>query len=243
MLRSLFVFCLFSAYGILNQAYAMEPNDIEKGIILQNPDLLPKVVALSNENTRKIDQMTIAFEHMSDGLKSHLNEQEAAFKDKIDNVTMTAEANKQMIDLYFTVVSMFVGVVLALVAIVFGFGAYRVIVDNRRLVEHVNKLVDEQFGKWLEDRQKVFNEKLENLHTSCQWFMEDLVYFHYLKKVVSSGKAKADDIFPLLTPLIARPRGLYKPLFKKLQESNIHPDITSKAAEGLKRLQDSQLTI
>lgn len=239
-MRSLFLFCLLLAYGIWNQSYATEPNSIENGVIGQNSDLLSKIVALNNENAKKIDQMTIAFEHMSNGLKSDLKEQEANLKDKIDNVTMTTEANKRMIDQYFTVISMFVGVVLALVAIVFGFGAYRVIVDNRRLVERVNKLVDEQFGKWLKDRQNVFDEKLENLHISCQWFMEDLVYFHYLKKIVSGGKATADEIFPFLTPLVARPRDLYKPLFSRLQKSNIHPDITSKATEGLKKLEEIQ---
>lgn len=173
-------------------------------------------------------------------LKKSIDEKLRLQRKDLEEVAVTTKANGRKMTFHFTIVSLFACGVIGVSGLVLGFGAYRSYVDNKRILGRMEKKLDREFGPWLRDKkkehEKAMKEICATLSTKYDTEMDQLMYHVRLRFIIQQTSPKAEEVYPLLTPLSSNPRLEYEPLFAKIIELNIHPEITAKAQDGLTKL-------
>lgn len=166
---------------------------------------------------------------LKDKFRKDINKKLESQQNQINQVQANTQNNGRTIFNYLNVLSLLAGSVIGLVALVLGIGAVRFYVDNKRLIDKMNKLLEKQFDGWRKN-------KLEHLCTVVERDLQHFSNLTILKIIIENDSTTPDEVFPLLTPLCENPKLLYKPLLEKIIKMDIHPEITAKALEGLSKL-------
>lgn len=206
----------------------LEVNHSEKQILQNRKSEADKVI---------LEKINVV---LNDRFRENINKKLESQQGQINQVQANAQNNERIIFSYLTAISLFAGSVIGLVALVLGIGAVRFYVDNKRLIDKMNKLLEKQFNGWRKNKEIQIEQRMNNL---CALLEQDLQHFSnltILKKIIEDAPPIPEEVFPLLTPLCENPKILYKPLLEKIKNLDIHPEITTKALEGLSKLLESE---
>lgn len=226
----LILFCLISRFCPANAENTHENITIQESIA-------PRKEAKIEVEPNAMDDIVIEkFNVLASQLMRDFNKRLAEQRDRIDEIETSSKANEKSISNHFTIVSLFAGAVIGLVALVLGLGAYRFYMDNRRIRERMDRLLERQFSIWLRQKEAEYEKILQKLLRRCESDMQNFSYFVRLRFIIEQPHPSAEEIYPLLTPLSSNPKWEYKPVFNKIVGLNIHPEITAKARAGLKKL-------
>ena len=153
--------------------------------------------------------------------------------------------------IHFTIVSIFIAIVsvfacgvIGACGLVLGLGAYRSYVDNKRILGRMEKKLEREFGPWLTDKKKEHEQSMKEICSGLSKKydneMDQFTYYVRLRFIIKQPSPEAKEVYPLLTPLSSNPRLEYEPLFAKIIELNIHPEINAKAQDGLNKLKKGE---
>lgn len=151
--------------------------DADKDVTIQQANQPCKVVRMINDADVGSDPIIEKFSFFAEKLKEDIDSQLAVQEAKITQLETAARTNEKSISNYLTIVTFFAGAVLGLVALVLGLGAYRFYMDNKQIVERLNRLLEEQFGPWLAEREKECQQELKKLYSYYYAYMGNLMYY------------------------------------------------------------------
>jgi len=154
----------------------------------------------------------------------------------LDKYSERIESAKRISDVQLQVFTGVSSCVIALVAICLGFGAYKIYVDHKRLVNMAENLIKENLESWKTEYEKTIKYECESIVKSIKGDLQDFEYFLMLRELAAKDAIHPDEIYPLLTPLVQKPLLIYKPIFNKIVELNYNIEITNKAKEGLSKI-------
>jgi len=182
-------------------------------------------------------------------LKKSIDERLRKQRKELEKVSINTKSNSLKMTFHFTIVSIFAcvaiaiaGIAIAVAVIVLGLGAYRSYLDHKQIYAKLEKKLDEKFAPWLTDRKKehkqTMNKMFADFSEKCDSEMKRFMYHVRLRFIIEQPEPVAEDIYPMLTFLVAKPSFEDKTLFIKIKNLNINPEITAKANEGLNKLKN-----
>ncbi len=230
--RSIFVITLLYICGLC----ATNGQDADENILTREQKTSSTETALRARSEQQEDEISEDTILLVEELKKRIDERLELQRKELEEVAINAKANGRKITFHFSIVSLFACGVIAVSGLVLGLGAYRSYVDNRQILGRMEKKLDREFGPWLDSKEKECKEMIEQLYNEYKSDSQQFLQFVRLKFIIDQPGPEADEVYPLLTPLSSNPRLEYKPLFVKIIDLNIHPEITAKAQEGLNKL-------
>ncbi|RPJ79330.1 MAG: hypothetical protein EHM20_01710 [Alphaproteobacteria bacterium] len=146
----------------------------------------------------------------------------------IQHVRELSNWNKDTISRQVSIFSLIMATSIGAIAVLI---AITVFILNRD-----RKIVEREEKKLREQDKKEYEIEIRKLMDEQSSLLNQLGYYEHLKLILSKPKPTAEEIYPFLTPLSSRPSIMFLPLFKKIIDLNISPEITAKAQEGLERI-------
>ena len=203
-------------------------NAAESGPGTDESDLVEKLESL-NSMTRM--QMQLDQTRMQSQLMQEMAEIKA------DNATIFARLNQRDSDMsnYIDAISWVSGIVIGFVGILFGIGAFILYRENQDTTRKAHQQLD-LFNERAEDQQRTFDSWFQSAKKEYSLELEQMSRIMRLRVLLDQDHPRAEDIYPDLSPLYAKPKLEYLPIFRKIMSLELGADISRNTQAAIDHL-------
>lgn len=156
---------------------------------------------------------------------------------KADNTTITARLNQRDGDMsnYIDAISWVSGIVIGFVGILFGIGAFILYRENQDVTRKAHQQLD-LFNERAEDQQRTFDSWFQSAKKEYSLELEQMSRIMRLRALLDQERPRAEDIYPDLSPLYAKPKLEYLPIFRKIMSLGLGADISRNTQAAIDHL-------
>lgn len=194
-----------------------------------NTSDLAKQLELLNSVTRM--QMQLEQTRMQSQLMQELAQIKA------DNATINARLTQRDGDMsnYIDAISWVSGIVIGFVGILFGIGAFILYRENQDVTRKAHQQLD-LFNERAEDQQRTFDSWFQSAKKEYSLELEQMSRIMRLRALLDQERPRAEDIYPDLSPLYAKPKLEYLPIFRKIMSLELDADISRNTQAAIDHL-------
>jgi hypothetical protein len=156
---------------------------------------------------------------------------------KTDNAMINTRLEQRDSDMsnYIDAISWVSGIVIGFVGILFGIGAFILYRENQDVTRKAHQQLD-LFNERAEDQQRTFDSWFQAAKKQYTVELEQMSRIMRLRAMLDQEHPNADDIFPDLSPLYARPKLEYLPIFRKIMSMDLGADISRNTQAAIDHL-------
>jgi hypothetical protein len=191
-------------------------------------DLIEKLESLNS-----MTQMQMQLDQSR--MQSQLMQQLAEIK--ANNASISARLNQRDNDMsnYIDAISWVSGIVIGFVGILFGIGAFILYRENQDATRKAHQQLD-LFNERAEDQQRTFDSWFQSAKKQYSLELEQMSRMMRLRVLLDQEHPNAEDIYPDLSPLFARPKLEYLPIFRKIMSLDLGADISRNTQAAIDHL-------
>lgn len=156
---------------------------------------------------------------------------------KATNTTISARLSQRDSDMsnYIDAISWVSGIVIGFVGILFGIGAFILYRENQDATRKAHQQLD-LFNERAEDQQRTFDSWFQSAKKEYSLELEQMSRIMRLRVLLDQENPSAADIYPDLSPLYARPKLEYLPIFRKIMSLELGADISRNTQAAIDHL-------
>ncbi len=156
---------------------------------------------------------------------------------KANNVSISTRLNQRDSDMsnYIDAISWVSGIVIGFVGILFGIGAFILYRENQDATRKAHQQLD-LFNERAEDQQRTFDSWFQSAKKEYSLELEQMSRIMRLRVLLDQERPSAEDIYPDLSTLYARPKLEYLPIFRKIMSLELGTDISRNTQAAIDHL-------
>jgi hypothetical protein len=156
---------------------------------------------------------------------------------KANNATVSAALSQRDSDMsnYIDAISWVSGIVIGFVGILFGIGAFILYRENQDATRKAHQQLD-LFNERAEDQQRTFDSWFQSAKKEYSLELEQMSRIMRLRVLLDQEHPRAEDIYPDLSPLYAKPKLEYLPIFRKIMSLELGADISRNTQAAIDHL-------
>jgi hypothetical protein len=154
-----------------------------------------------------------------------------------NNASIAARLNQRDSDMsnYIDAISWVSGIVIGFVGILFGIGAFILYRENQDATRKAHQQLD-LFNERAEDQQRTFDSWFQSAKKEYSLELEQMSRIMRLRVLLDQEHPRSEDIYPDLSPLYARPKLEYLPIFRKIMSLELGADISRNTQAAIDHL-------
>jgi hypothetical protein len=170
-------------------------------------------------------------EQLKDDLETEL------FNLKTQNEILKSRLDQRDNDIsnYIDAISWVSGIVIGFVGILFGIGAFILYRENQDVTNRAKQQLD-LFNEKAADQQRTFDSWFQDAKREYSIELEQMSRIMRLRVLLDQEHPSSSDIYPDLSPLYAKPKLAYLPIFKKVLSLELDADMKRNAQAAIDHL-------
>lgn len=159
---------------------------------------------------------------------------------KTDNLIIQSRLDQRdnAISNYVDAISWVSGIVIGFVGLLFGIGAFILYRENQDVTNKAKLQLDE-FDERAADQQRTFDSWFQEAKRKYTIELEQMNRIMRLRVLLDQEHPSSAEIYPDLSPLYAKPKLEYLPIFKKVLTLDIDADIKRNAQAAIDHLAET----
>ncbi len=161
-------------------------------------------------------------------LSSELDKKTSLLESQYQEAINLAGWNKAAISDHISIFSIIMAASIGIIGVVVSIAIYMGSRDR--------KLIQKEHETELSEIHKRHKQEINDLSETQLHLIQQQGYRELLKRLIETPNPSPAEVYALLTPLTINPRKDFAPLFAKIIEKDINPEITQMAQVGLERI-------
>lgn len=171
-------------------------------------------------------------------LREDLEDELQAIQTDIQIVQSRLTQRDNAISNYIDAISWVSGVVIGFVGLLFGIGAFILYRENQDVTNKAKQQLD-QFNERAADQQRTFDSWFQDAKRKYTIELEQMNRIMRLRVLLDQDNPSSSEIYPDLSPLYAKPKLEYLPIFKKVLTLDIDADMKRNAQAAIDHLAET----